>query len=197
MRRVTRALWREGVTSLLSDDHHQQRRGHRGSGTHHRQGPLAGRIGRCSVAGIHLEGPFISPEDGPRGAHNTAYVRPRTGVCSRGGKRRRRGTSSWSPCRRSGRGPPTSLRSASRRGWRSPSATRRHRRSRSGRRWLPGPGCPRTSATAPTRACPTPELHLGAAGAGRLWATVIADGFHLPESVLKVVLRVKGSRTCW
>jgi len=29
-----------------------------------------------AIAGIHLEGPFISPNDGPRGAHNGAYVRP-------------------------------------------------------------------------------------------------------------------------
>ena len=29
-----------------------------------------------SIAGIHLEGPFISPEDGPRGAHPRPYVLP-------------------------------------------------------------------------------------------------------------------------
>lgn len=29
-----------------------------------------------SVIGIHIEGPFISPEDGPRGAHNASWVRP-------------------------------------------------------------------------------------------------------------------------
>jgi N-acetylglucosamine-6-phosphate deacetylase len=29
-----------------------------------------------AIAGIHLEGPFISPKDGPRGAHSAAYVRP-------------------------------------------------------------------------------------------------------------------------
>ncbi len=28
------------------------------------------------IAGIHLEGPYISPEDGPRGAHPRAHVRP-------------------------------------------------------------------------------------------------------------------------
>lgn len=28
------------------------------------------------IAGIHLEGPFISPEDGPRGAHPLEHVRP-------------------------------------------------------------------------------------------------------------------------
>jgi len=29
-----------------------------------------------AVAGIHLEGPYISPEDGPRGAHPLEHVRP-------------------------------------------------------------------------------------------------------------------------
>jgi N-acetylglucosamine-6-phosphate deacetylase len=29
-----------------------------------------------SIAGIHVEGPFISPEDGPRGAHPRQHVRP-------------------------------------------------------------------------------------------------------------------------
>lgn len=29
---------------------------------------------RSSIAGIHLEGPFISPEDGPRGAHPAEFV---------------------------------------------------------------------------------------------------------------------------
>ncbi|WP_239625531.1 amidohydrolase family protein [Paenibacillus sp. H1-7] len=32
-------------------------------------------IVRNSVIGIHVEGPFISAEDGPRGAHNLLYVR--------------------------------------------------------------------------------------------------------------------------
>lgn len=29
-----------------------------------------------AILGIHIEGPFVSPIDGPRGAHNSAYVRP-------------------------------------------------------------------------------------------------------------------------
>lgn len=29
-----------------------------------------------AIAGIHLEGPYISPEEGPRGAHPAAWVRP-------------------------------------------------------------------------------------------------------------------------
>ncbi|MDD9744933.1 MAG: amidohydrolase family protein [Marinovum algicola] len=34
--------------------------------------PLAGKM----IAGIHVEGPSISPKDGPRGAHPLAHVRP-------------------------------------------------------------------------------------------------------------------------
>ncbi|MDO3411093.1 amidohydrolase family protein [Saccharibacillus sp. CPCC 101409] len=29
-----------------------------------------------AIAGIHLEGPFLSPEDGPRGAHPAEHIRP-------------------------------------------------------------------------------------------------------------------------
>jgi N-acetylglucosamine-6-phosphate deacetylase len=31
---------------------------------------------RAAVPGIHIEGPFISSQDGPRGAHDPAFVRP-------------------------------------------------------------------------------------------------------------------------
>jgi N-acetylglucosamine-6-phosphate deacetylase len=33
------------------------------------------RIARDSIVGFHIEGPFISPEDGPRGAHDKKFVR--------------------------------------------------------------------------------------------------------------------------
>lgn len=73
--RVTRELWSEGVTSYYA--------------TIITNAP--DRIEACvaaiakackrdadaaaGIAGIHLEGPFISPEDGPRGAHERRYVR--------------------------------------------------------------------------------------------------------------------------
>ena len=74
--RVTRELWKEGVTSyfpavVTNGDE---------------------EIGKCvraiaracerdadaaaGIAGIHLEGPFISPENGPRGAHPKEHVGP-------------------------------------------------------------------------------------------------------------------------
>ena len=33
------------------------------------------RAGHSSIAGIHMEGPYIAPEDGPRGAHAREHVR--------------------------------------------------------------------------------------------------------------------------
>jgi N-acetylglucosamine-6-phosphate deacetylase len=33
------------------------------------------RTKHAAIAGIHMEGPYISPEDGPRGAHPRAFVR--------------------------------------------------------------------------------------------------------------------------
>ena len=35
--------------------------------------------GTTALAGIHMEGPYLSPEDGPRGAHLRAHIQPATG----------------------------------------------------------------------------------------------------------------------
>jgi len=34
-----------------------------------------GEVSAVEVAGVHIEGPYISPEDGPRGARRLEYVR--------------------------------------------------------------------------------------------------------------------------
>ena len=34
------------------------------------------RMSCAAVAGIHMEGPYVSPEDGARGAHPREHVRP-------------------------------------------------------------------------------------------------------------------------
>ena len=36
----------------------------------------------AAIAGIHMEGPYLSPEDGPRGAHPRAHVRPASATTS-------------------------------------------------------------------------------------------------------------------
>lgn len=73
--RVSRELLSEGMTSyfptvITNGD----------QSINLRQGAFLKRAGkmhsRSCVAGIHLEGPFISPEDGPRGAHQKQHVKP-------------------------------------------------------------------------------------------------------------------------
>ena len=73
--KVTRELWAEGVTSYLAtvitNAPEAMEEACRGI-ARGREEDAAAREG---IVGIHLEGPFISPEDGPRGAHERAFVR--------------------------------------------------------------------------------------------------------------------------
>lgn len=71
-----RQLWRTGTTGLLPTII---------TGAHEHIGRCMENLIRAAaefsevargLLGIHLEGPFISPEDGPRGAHPRAHVRP-------------------------------------------------------------------------------------------------------------------------
>jgi len=75
VKQATRALWEEGVTSYYptvitnGDDAIEQA-----------MRSIAGEcqedaVSGAGVAGIHLEGPFISPEDGPRGAHGRSFTK--------------------------------------------------------------------------------------------------------------------------
>ncbi|TDG00243.1 N-acetylglucosamine-6-phosphate deacetylase [Paenibacillus piri] len=72
---ITRKLWLEGVTTFCptiitnNDDAIEQMV--RTIAEAYSSDPLIAR----SIAGIHLEGPFISPEDGARGAHGKQYVK--------------------------------------------------------------------------------------------------------------------------
>ena len=74
--RLTRALWQEGVTSYLptviTNSDEAIVASLRAIATARAADPLLA----ATIAGIHLEGPFISPEDGPRGAHDRAWVCP-------------------------------------------------------------------------------------------------------------------------
>lgn len=71
---VTETLWRHGVTqylpTLITDSFDNLSRGIHAIARAVREGDQ----GR-SILGIHLEGPYLSPEDGPRGAHPLEHVR--------------------------------------------------------------------------------------------------------------------------
>ena len=76
VRDISVKLWNEGVTTffptIITNSSENISRSVRAiSDACSRFPEAAGAVG-----GIHLEGPFISPEDGARGAHPAEYVRP-------------------------------------------------------------------------------------------------------------------------
>ncbi|NRF91980.1 amidohydrolase family protein [Paenibacillus frigoriresistens] len=193
--RLTRALWKEGVTSFFptvitnSDDAIKE--------------AVASIARECeedsvvgtAVAGIHLEGPFISPDDGARGAHSRMYVR----------------SPDWSLFQRwqeaaCGRIKIVTV---------SPEWTEAENFIRR---------CTDSGllvSIGHTAASPDQIVRAVAAGAAmsthfgngthpvlprhpnylweqlaadQLWTCLIADGFHLPDAVLKVVMKVKGNQ---
>jgi N-acetylglucosamine-6-phosphate deacetylase len=72
---VTRRLWQTGVTlycpTLITDSFENLSRGLAAIARAKAESPVG-----VAILGIHLEGPYLSPEDGPRGAHPLAHVRP-------------------------------------------------------------------------------------------------------------------------
>jgi N-acetylglucosamine-6-phosphate deacetylase len=195
VRRVTQGLWQEGVTSYFPTIITNSE-----EAIEHAVNTIAAACSNHDVlekaiAGIHLEGPFISPEDGPRGAHCRAFVRkPDWSLFQRwqeaAGGRIKIVTLSpeWPSCcefiaRCTESGVMVSIGHTA--------AT---------------PEQIREAVAAGARL----STHLGNGAhlllprhpnyiweqlaQDDLWTCIIADGFHLPESFLKVVLKVKGDK---
>lgn len=196
IRRLTEELWSAGVTTFLPTlITNSSRRISRLLSTISLACESLPEI-RDSIGGIHLEGPFISPVDGPRGAHPAEFVRaPDWDLFSRwqeeaqGRIRLITLSPEW----------PGSLPFIS-------------KCVRSGVKVAIG----HTSATgemirAAVEAGVTLSTHLGNASHKMLprhdnyiweqlateetYISIIADGFHLPDAVLKVFLKVKPDRT--
>lgn len=72
---LTQALWAEGVTTYLPTviTASQEKILHvlEVIASARRQEPLLAH----SIAGVHVEGPSLAPDDGPRGAHDSAHLR--------------------------------------------------------------------------------------------------------------------------
>lgn len=75
LKKVLNGLWEVGVTTILptvtSNDHE-----HLINAFKALSAALADPVVGMSVPGFHLEGPYISPEPGFRGAHPEMYIRP-------------------------------------------------------------------------------------------------------------------------
>jgi N-acetylglucosamine-6-phosphate deacetylase len=150
----------------------------------------------ASIGGIHLEGPFISPEDGPRGAHSKQYIKaPDWELFTRwqeesGGRIRIVTLSPEWPgstdfirqCTTSGvvvsightSANPDQIRQAVDAG-----ATLSTHLGNGSHMMLPR----------------HPNYIWEQLASENLWSSIIADGFHLPDSVLKVFLKVKPEKT--
>ncbi|MFC5985432.1 N-acetylglucosamine-6-phosphate deacetylase [Marinicrinis lubricantis] len=73
---LTRRLWEEGVTTYYPTMITNDDRSIEAAVQVIAQACASDPLVAASITGIHLEGPFISPEDGARGAHDKRFVQP-------------------------------------------------------------------------------------------------------------------------
>ena len=74
LRRATEAMWRHGVTQFFPTVVTAAARDMLGTLTAIAAAREQDPAVRRAIPGIHLEGPFLAPEDGPRGAHPAASI---------------------------------------------------------------------------------------------------------------------------
>ncbi|OCT15754.1 N-acetylglucosamine-6-phosphate deacetylase [Paenibacillus pectinilyticus] len=193
--KVIELLWREGVTSfcptIITNSAEAIEQAVATIDRVCQGDPLAAQC----IVGIHLEGPFISPEDGAKGAHDKAYIRPpdwelfcRWQAAS--GQRIRILTLSpeW-PCsaefisRCTASGVMVSI------GHTAATTEQIQLAVESGARMSTHLGNG-THLTLPRH----PNYMWEQLAQDQLASCLIADGFHLPDQVLKVVMKVKGPK---
>lgn len=73
--RISRRLLRDGVTTYFPTIITQSPKSTAQAIETISRACAAGGVAQETIGGIHLEGPFISPDDGPRGAHDRRWVR--------------------------------------------------------------------------------------------------------------------------
>jgi N-acetylglucosamine-6-phosphate deacetylase len=192
---ATQALWKEGVTAYYptvttnSEERIEEAMRVIAQACAEDEGCALG------IAGIHLEGPFISPEDGARGAHSLAYTRPpdwelfeRWQAAAEGRIRIVTLSPEWpeaesfiARCTASGvkvsightASTPEQIREATGAG-----ATMSTHFGNGAHLMLPR----------------HPNYLWEQLADDSLWTCLIADGFHIPLSLIKVVLRTKGEK---
>lgn len=72
---VTRLLWQQGVTTFLPTVITNANEVIENAVSRLAEACQQSETVARAVAGIHLEGPFLSPEDGPRGAHPLCHIK--------------------------------------------------------------------------------------------------------------------------
>ena len=152
-------------------------------------------VGAC-VGGIHLEGPFISKKEGARGAHDPRYIKAPDW--------------NWVQTCQEIAGGSVKLMTLSPE-WEGVTALIRQCRRHHLRVALGHAQAAPEQISSAVEAGATLSTHLGNGvslmlprhpnllweqlAQDKLYASIIADGFHLPDAFLKVVIKMKGKRT--
>ncbi len=195
VREATRKLWAEGVTTyyptVITNDPQTMEEMVRSIA----QACGEDALTAASIAGIHVEGPFISPQDGPRGAHSRQFVIPPDFALFERWQEAAGGLIKLITLSPEWEGAPAFIEAC----------------VRSGVKVSIGHTAASTEQIeAAVHAGASLSTHLGNGAHQMLprhpnyiWdqlaneglaASVIADGFHLPAAVLKVMLRTKGKQ---
>lgn len=148
-----------------------------------------------TIAGIHLEGPFLSPEDGPRGAHDAQYVRSpdwdlfiRWQKAARGCIRILTLSPEWPAA-------PDFIKKCAASGVKVSIGHTAANSEQIAEAVEAGASCSTHLGNGAHSRLPRhPNYIWDQLAHDELWAGIIGDGFHLPASVLKVIKKVKGSR---
>jgi N-acetylglucosamine-6-phosphate deacetylase len=192
---IVRNLWQEGVTGSYPTVITNRPESIREAMEAIAQACDLDSAAAAGIAGIHLEGPFISPQDGARGAHHRDYVRPVDWELFCRWQEAARGRIAIVTLSPEWEGSAAFIRKCTDSGvtvsigHTSASSEQIKEAVASGARMSThfGNGA---HLMLPRH----PNYLWEQLAQDELWSCVIADGFHLPDQVLKVVLKVKGSR---
>ncbi|MCR2805243.1 N-acetylglucosamine-6-phosphate deacetylase [Paenibacillus soyae] len=192
---MTRALLQDGVTTYCPTIITNSSEGIEQAARAIAEAVRGDSAAEASIAGIHLEGPFLSPEDGPRGAHPLKHIGPPDWDAFRRWQEAAEGlirivtvSPEWpgsadfiARCAESGVLVSIGHTSA------SPEQIREAVAAGAVMSTHLGNGA---HLTLPRH----PNYIWEQLAADELYGCMIADGFHLPPAVLKVILRMKGKK---
>ncbi|MBW4082246.1 amidohydrolase family protein [Paenibacillus sp. S150] len=190
---AVRTLWREGVTTcyptVITGAADKIAAAMRAIALACEQDSAAA----STIGGIHLEGPFLSPEDGPRGAHSLEHIRPPDIDLFDRWQEAAGGRISIVTLSPEWEGSEDFIRHCVQQG-----VTVSIGHTSADSRQIAGAAAAgaRLSTHLGNGAHPVlprhPNMLWAQLAEERLWCTLIADGFHLPDEVLKVAMKVKG-----
>jgi N-acetylglucosamine-6-phosphate deacetylase len=195
VRNVTKFLWQEGVTSYMPTviTNSNER-------IEHALEVISNFIESDEMGenllGIHLEGPFISPEDGPRGAHNPAYVKAPDWELFQSWQERAKGHIRIITLSPEWPNSPEFIKKCVKEGVKVAIGHTAANTEQIKMAVDAGASLSTHLGNGAHLFLPRhPNYIWDQLAMDELWAGVIGDGFHLPISVLKVIYRVKQSRT--